>query len=63
MKQVWPAPERNKAPILEVLVRVLPPGRLPRARAYSAAERDVRARNRSRNRSSKVSIEQGSSCT
>jgi SAM-dependent methyltransferase len=24
MKQVWPAPERNKAPILEVLRRVLP---------------------------------------
>jgi hypothetical protein len=24
MKQVWPAPERNKAPILEVLQRVLP---------------------------------------
>lgn len=25
MKQSWPAPERNKAPILEVLARVLPP--------------------------------------
>jgi SAM-dependent methyltransferase len=24
MKQIWPAPERNKAPILEVLRRVLP---------------------------------------
>jgi hypothetical protein len=24
MKQTWPAPERNKAPILEVLARVLP---------------------------------------
>lgn len=24
MKQSWPAPERNKAPILEVLARVLP---------------------------------------
>jgi hypothetical protein len=24
MKQIWPAPERNKAPILEVLVRVFP---------------------------------------
>lgn len=29
MKQTWPAPERNKDPILEVLARVLPPsGRL-----------------------------------
>jgi SAM-dependent methyltransferase len=25
VKQAWPAPERNKAPILEVLGRVLPP--------------------------------------
>ncbi len=25
MKQTWPAPERNKVPILEVLARVLPP--------------------------------------
>ncbi len=25
MKQCWPAPERNKGPILDVLMRVLPP--------------------------------------